>query len=166
MKADWRCRLEMNILIVIDQFDDANNGTTISAQRFAETLKRHGNEVRILSIHASDVEIEAISCMEAICSGLVPVISNSPNSATPQFALDERSLFECGSSNSLAGKIDYWYEHGEERMDMEQEYSGYGKRCNIDSCVNQIEKMFMEAISEAPRQYQRRQLVLDGYHNK
>ena len=28
----------MKILIVIDQFDDANNGTTISAKRFAEGL--------------------------------------------------------------------------------------------------------------------------------
>jgi len=101
-----------------------------------------------LYVHASDAEIEAISCMEAFCSGLVPVISNSPNSATPQFALDDRSLFDCGSSESLAGKIDYWVEHEDERKAMERKYSEYGKRYNIDHCVGQIEQMFAEAITE------------------
>lgn len=101
-----------------------------------------------LYVHASDAEIEAISCMEAFCSGLVPLISNSPNSATPQFALDNRSLFECGSSDSLADKIDYWYEHGEERRAMELKYSEYGKQYNIDNCVGRIENMFAQAIAE------------------
>ena len=39
----------MKILLVIDQFDSANNGTTISAKRFAEALERSGNEVRVVS---------------------------------------------------------------------------------------------------------------------
>ena len=46
-----------------------------------------------LYVHPSDAEIEAISCMEAFASGLVPVIANSNKSATVQFALDEGSLF-------------------------------------------------------------------------
>ena len=40
----------MKIVLVIDQFDDANNGTTISARRFAMALKEHGNEVRVIAI--------------------------------------------------------------------------------------------------------------------
>ena len=40
----------MKIVLVIDQFDDANNGTTISARRFAKALKDHGNEVRVIAI--------------------------------------------------------------------------------------------------------------------
>ena len=40
----------MKILLVVDQFDSDNNGTTISARRFAEELKRHGNEVKTASI--------------------------------------------------------------------------------------------------------------------
>ena len=46
-----------------------------------------------LYVHTSDAEIEAMSCMEAFACGLVPVIADSPRSATPQFALDGRSLF-------------------------------------------------------------------------
>ena len=46
-----------------------------------------------------------MSCMEAFAGGLVPAIANSPKSATPQFALDERSLFPAGDSAALAEKI-------------------------------------------------------------
>ena len=38
----------MKILLIIDQFDNDNNGTTISARRFADTLRRHGNEIRVV----------------------------------------------------------------------------------------------------------------------
>lgn len=101
-----------------------------------------------LYVHAADAEIEAISCMEAFCSGLVPVISNSPKSATPQFALDDRSLFRSGDSDDLAAKIDYWASHGDERRAMGRRYSEYGKRYGIDVCVEQIEEMFRQAIEE------------------
>lgn len=39
----------MKILLVIDTYDTNNNGTSISAQRFAAVLRKHGNEVRILT---------------------------------------------------------------------------------------------------------------------
>ena len=39
----------MKILIVIDQYDGANNGTTISARRFVENLRKRGNDVRVIS---------------------------------------------------------------------------------------------------------------------
>ena len=35
----------MRILFVIDTYDTNNNGTSISAQRFAEELRRCGHEV-------------------------------------------------------------------------------------------------------------------------
>ncbi|WP_343209637.1 glycosyltransferase [Anaerolentibacter hominis] len=101
-----------------------------------------------LYVHASDAEIEAISCMEAFSSGLVPIIANSVKSATPQFALDERSLFEAGSSSSLAEKIDYWMEHERERKEMEQAYSEHGKQYSLDACVDRMEEMFREEIEE------------------
>ena len=56
--------------------------------------------------------------MEAFACGLVPVIADSPRSATPQFALDERSLFPAGDTDVLAERIDWWLEHPEERREM------------------------------------------------
>lgn len=101
-----------------------------------------------LYVHAADAEIEAISCIEAFASGLVPIIANSPKSATPQFALDERSLFEAGNSSDLANKIDYWLGHEEERKKMEKEYAEAGKKYNISNSILQIEEMFREAIED------------------
>ena len=39
----------MKILFVIDTYDTNNNGTSISAQRFAAELRRRGHEVKILT---------------------------------------------------------------------------------------------------------------------
>ena len=39
----------MKILIVIDQYDNLSNGTTISAKRFVDGLRKNGNEVQVLS---------------------------------------------------------------------------------------------------------------------
>lgn len=78
-----------------------------------------------LYVHTSDAEIEAMSCMEAFACGLVPVIADSPRSATPQFALDERSLFPAGDADALAERIDWWIEHPQEREEMEHRYADH-----------------------------------------
>ena len=101
-----------------------------------------------LYVHSAEVEIEAISCIEAFSTGLVPLISNSPKSATRDFALDRRSLFLTGDPQNLADKIDYWIEHPEERRKMELQYSEQGKRYKIAHCAALMEQMFMEAIEE------------------
>ncbi len=44
----------MKILIVIDQYDGANNGTTISARRFVDNLRKKGHEVKIVSTGEKD----------------------------------------------------------------------------------------------------------------
>ena len=104
-----------------------------------------------LYVHAADVEIEAISCMEAFASGLVPIIANSPKSATPQFALDDRSLFTAGDSADLAEKIEYWLDNEDERRYMEGRYAEHGRAFDIDHCVSQIEDMFRQAMNEYER---------------
>ena len=101
-----------------------------------------------LYVHAADMEIEAMSCMEAFAGGLVPVIANSPKSATPQFALDDRSLFAAGDSADLARKIDYWIEHPREKAEMEHRYAASAEQYNLDACVRRAEEMFRQAMAE------------------
>ena len=101
-----------------------------------------------LYVHTSDAEIEAMSCMEAFACGLVPVIADSPRSATPQFALDERSLFPAGDADALAAKIDYWFEHPEEREEMGQRYAAHAEQYALDRSIEQTEEMFRQAIRE------------------
>jgi 1-acyl-sn-glycerol-3-phosphate acyltransferase len=95
-----------------------------------------------LYVHAADVEIEAIACLEAIACGKVPIISDSRKSATGQFALDERSLFKAGSSRDLAQKIDYWIEHPEERRAMESAYAERAQVYRLDYSIRKAEQMF------------------------
>ena len=105
-----------------------------------------------LYIHAADIEIEAISCIEAFACGLVPIIANSHRSATPQFALDKRSLFEPNNHVDLAQTIDYWLDNPDELKRMEIKYAEAGKNYSIDKSVSMIEDMFRIAISESKMQ--------------
>ncbi len=101
-----------------------------------------------LYVHASDMESEAISCIEAFATGLVPVIANSEVSATPQFALDGRSLFKPGSPKDLARAIDYWLDHPTERRYMEEQYRLAGKQYSLAASVKLFEQMLNEEIKE------------------
>ena len=101
-----------------------------------------------LYVHTSDAEIEGMSCTEAFACGLVPVIADSPRSATPQFALDERSLFPAGDSDALAERIDYWIEHPEERREMELRYAEHAKQYTLERSIELTEDMFRQAIAE------------------
>ncbi len=67
-----------------------------------------------LFLHGSIVELESLSCLEAIGCGLPCLVSDSNYSAAPQFALDERFLFTSDDPDNLAEKLDYWYEHRDE----------------------------------------------------
>ena len=104
-----------------------------------------------LYVHTSDAEIEAMSCMEAFACGLVPVIADSPRSATPQFALDERSLFPAGDVDALAERIDYWIDHPQERAEMERRYAVHAGQYSLRNSIFQTEEMFRQAIEEQKR---------------
>lgn len=101
-----------------------------------------------LYVHSADAEIEAISCIEAFACGNVPIISNSPNSATKQFALTKESLFEAGNSTDLANKIDFWLEHENYRKEFEIKYSQSADKYRLSKSIKKIEEMFEDAIGE------------------
>lgn len=106
-----------------------------------------------LYVHASDAEIEAISCMEAFACGLVPVISDSPMTATKQFALDERNLFGNGDAESLRQRMEYFIEHPEEKAELSKRYIEYAENFRVENCVREMEKMFETAIAENRARY-------------
>lgn len=101
-----------------------------------------------LYVHPSEVEIEAISCLEAITCGLVPVIANSKKSATTQFALTYDNLFENKNSVDLAKKIDYWIEHEKEKQELSKKYLNYAKQFSIESSIDKMIGMFEDEIKE------------------
>jgi 1,2-diacylglycerol 3-alpha-glucosyltransferase len=60
----------------------------------------------VLCVHASEVEVEGMAALEALACGTPCLVADSPRSATPQFALDERYRFTSNSLDSLVAKLD------------------------------------------------------------
>lgn len=101
-----------------------------------------------LYVHPAEVEIEAIACLEAISCGLVPVIADSPRSATRFFALGEENLFRYDDPGSLAERIDYWLEHPEEKKTCGERYQGYTRQFEQQHCMEEMEKMILATAEE------------------
>lgn len=104
-----------------------------------------------LYCHPAEVEIEAISCLEAISCGLVPVIANSPKCATKAFALDERSLFRVNDSDDLARKIDYFIETPCAIQELKEKYLQSRTKFDFDVCMQSMEKMLIETVNNAKK---------------
>ncbi len=100
-----------------------------------------------LYCHASYAEIEAISCLEAMSCGLVPIINNSKKSATRFFAHSEKNLFKQESAKDLARAIDYWIEHPEEKEQEKLYYLSHRQDYDQKECMKRMEEMFFEIIN-------------------
>ncbi len=99
-------------------------------------------------VHASDIEIEAIGCIEAFSCGMVPIISDNELSATNQFALTDYNLFKHGNYFDLRDKIEFFIEHDDIKQDLSKKYIEYAKQFALDNCVKELEKVFEKAIEE------------------
>lgn len=106
-----------------------------------------------LYVHASEVELEAISCMEAFSCGLVPIISDSKMSATKQFALTERNVFKCGDVNSLVERIEFFIEHPDEKDRLSAMYLEYAKNFGLENCATALEDLFEKVVAENKAKY-------------
>ncbi|WP_432987414.1 glycosyltransferase [Dactylosporangium sp. CA-233914] len=108
-----------------------------------------------LYVHASDVEIEGVSCMEAFSCGLVPIISDSRHSATGQFALTPANLFHAGDPASLAERIDAWIDDPPALAAASEAYTRYAELYRVDRSVKAIERVYARAghAPEAPAGY-------------
>lgn len=99
-----------------------------------------------LYIHCAWVEVEGLSCLEALRSGAVPVIAEGPQVATSLFALDARSRFPVKDARALAERIDWWIEHPEERAEMSPRYAESVWKYEISKSTDAIIKMYKDAM--------------------
>ncbi|MDC7124412.1 MAG: glycosyltransferase [Spirochaetales bacterium] len=97
-----------------------------------------------LYLHSSIIELESLSCLEAIGCGLPCLISDAPYSAAPQFALDERFLFEKDNADQLAEKIDYWYEHRKELPEIKKKVLAEAENYRFRKCIDQMEELYIK----------------------
>ncbi len=107
-----------------------------------------------LYVHAADIEVEGMTCIEAIACGCVPVISDSEKSACSQFALSKQhSLFKHGNAKDLAEKIDWWIEHPAELKVHRAQVAEHAKRFAVDKSMAFYTDMFNQAIKDYDKNY-------------
>lgn len=106
-----------------------------------------------LYIHPADIEVEGMTAIEAISCGCVPVVSDSPKSATPQFAVHEKSVFKHGNYKDLRDKIDWWIEHPEERIKQKEAVAKHAEKFKVERSMDYYIEMFEEAIKDFDKTY-------------
>lgn len=97
-------------------------------------------------LQASIVELESLSCLEAIGCGLPCLIADSEHSAATQFARDERFLFTSDDVDNLTAKIDYWFENRSELKANKQKALAMAESYSMDTCLDKMEALYAEAI--------------------
>jgi len=99
-----------------------------------------------LAVHCALVEVEGMSITEAMQQAVVPVIAEARYSGTATYALDERSSFPAKDAKALAERIDYWFDHPQERWEMGFHYAESMKQYKIADCAQALIQMFQKAI--------------------
>lgn len=97
-----------------------------------------------LYIHPAVDELEGIACLESIACGKMTIVSDSKNSATKEFAIDEKCIFKHRDAKDLARVIDFWIEHPEERKEYEAKYLASSAAVQEKECMRQMDKMIAE----------------------
>lgn len=99
-----------------------------------------------LYVHCATVEVEGMSCMEAIQTGLVPIIAEGKLTATAQFALSPSSLYPAGDAQALAKRIDDWLSDNKKRHEEAIRYCGLGKEYGINHSIAQLREMYRDVL--------------------
>ncbi len=97
-----------------------------------------------LYVHPAEIELEGISCLEAIACGKLTIVSDSILSATKNFAVDDRCIFKNRNPKDLARVIDYWLDNDDEKKLCEEKYLTNAIIYNQDECMKRMEEMIME----------------------
>jgi glycosyltransferase involved in cell wall biosynthesis len=102
-----------------------------------------------LAVHCAIVEVEGMSITEAMQQAVVPVIATARYSGTDTYALDSCSKFPAKDAKALAQRIDYWFDHPQERWEMGFKYAQSMEQYKISDCAKKLIEMFQKAILEA-----------------
>lgn len=97
-------------------------------------------------LHSSLIELESLSCLEALGSGLPCLIGNSPLSAASQFAMNENFVFQYDDVDEMARKIDYWYENRDELKEMKKKALETAEYYRMDRVIDAMEQLHRDVI--------------------
>ncbi len=99
-----------------------------------------------LYVHPGVIELEGISCLEAMATGRPCIFSDSKKAAM-RFYGHPDSLFKSNDVDVLTKKIDYYYEHADERLALGEWYAKNSEQFKLSTAMDQMEIMFNDAIA-------------------
>ncbi len=99
-------------------------------------------------VHPAEMELEGISCLEAIACGKLTIVSSSPRSATRGFAIDNSCIFKNRNAKDLARVIDFWIDNPQKRKFYEQKYLEQSIVYEQNECMKRMEEMITEVYNE------------------
>jgi len=121
------------------------NGVDCEMRFFSHDELKEVLNAADLYVHTAYVELESIACLEAIVTGLVPIICNSKRSAARFFARDDRCLYQKWNSEDLKNKIEYFMENPKELEACRKKYKTQANVSRLGECMNKMEQMLEEA---------------------
>ena len=160
IKAISRCRHAKDIELIICGTGPLQHYLRFRADRLLERKAQIGFHKNAempallrscdLFVHPSIVDIESLSVIEGMASGLVPVIASAELSAASQFALLDESLFPARDVAMLARRIDWWIDHPHELAVWGGRYAEHAKAdYSVEASVAKFVAMEREAIADA-----------------
>lgn len=108
-----------------------------------------------LYVHAANVEVEGMGCMEAFATGIVPVIADSELSSTSIYALSSENRYTAGNVLELKERIDYWFENRELLPARGEEYLELARTLSLKVTAVQSLEMIKEAAKAGNKQVSR-----------
>jgi 1,2-diacylglycerol 3-alpha-glucosyltransferase len=97
-----------------------------------------------LCVHAAEVEVECMSVLEAMGCGTPCLIARAPLSAASQFAISDRFLFESGSRDELAARIDWLVEHPDDLREAGARYRQAAEAYRIEASLERLLAVYRE----------------------
>jgi len=104
-----------------------------------------------LFIHASEVELEGMSVLEAMSAGLPALVAQAPESAASRFALNEDFGFPAGDAVALAAKIDAFIEDRARLEAAREPYRARARQFDFSSSVEQVVDLYRSVIESTAR---------------
>ncbi len=98
-----------------------------------------------LYVHTAIYELEGIACLEAIACGKATLVSDSKESATSSFAVDDNLIFVHKGTKDLTNKIDHYFENRNELIEIGNKYYENNNIYNLDTAMNKMEDMLINS---------------------
>ena len=99
-----------------------------------------------LFVHASDVELEGMSVLEAMSAGLPAVIADAPESAAAAFALSDEFRFPGGNAEALRDRLDALIENPAKLEAARDAYRARASQFDFSASVGRLVEVYRTVV--------------------